>query len=278
MRGRTENIFVNAGLKCPEAGLTESAIRETISHESCRQPSKAWQGRWSTRAPRREEPARENDVIRVLIVCHVRLYREGLERILGQSPSLEVVGTAKDGDTAIRQARQLGPDIVLLDVAVPDALSTLRDLASNSPDCKVIALGLLEPSDDVLACAEAGVSGYVFRDDPLDDLLATLESTHCGRLRCSTRVAAMLLQHVSTLAAAHVPPRHNLRLTRRELQVVGLLREGLSNKQIAARLSIEVATVKNHVHSILEKLNVQSRAEAATRLRELGPSRYAQPP
>ena len=214
-------------------------------------------------------------MVRVLVVCHIRLYREGLEQILGQSSCIEVVGTAKDGTTAIRQARQLRPNIMLLDMAIPDALATLRTLASSSPHCKVVALGLSEPSEDVIACAEAGASGFLFRDDPLDDLVTTLQSTHGGRLRCSQRVAALLLNRVGALAAAHLPPRRNVFFTRRELEIAGLLSEGLSNKQIATRLRIEVATVKNHVHSILGKLHVHSRTEAATRMRQLGMSQQA---
>ena len=213
-------------------------------------------------------------MICVLIVCHIRLYREGLEKILGQSSCIEVVGTAKDGTGAISKVRQVRPDIVLLDVAIPDALATLRTLVSDSPRCKVVALGLSEPSDDVIVCAEAGASGFVFRDDPLDDLVTTLQSAHCGKLRCSQRIAALLLQRVGALAAAHVPPCHNVCLTRREFEIAELLREGLSNKQIALQLCIEVATVKNHVHSILGKLNVHSRAEAIARMREIGLSQH----
>lgn len=209
-------------------------------------------------------------MIRVLIVCPIRLYREGLQKTLEQNSGLKVVGTARDGTSAVSEAHARSPDIVLLDVGTPSLPETLRGLVASSPGCKVVALGVREPTDDVIACAEAGVAGFVFRDDPLDELVETLKSATCGRLRCSQDVAAALLRRVSDLAESSKAPGERVLFTRRELEISGLLRNGLSNKQIANHLHIEVATVKNHVHSILGKLQVHSPTEAATKLQGIG--------
>jgi len=208
-------------------------------------------------------------MIRILIICKIRLYREGLEKVLEQSSPLCVVGTAKDSVEALKKVDQLKPDVVLLDVSIPDALRTLDTLVRSSHGARVIALGVSDLSEQVIAYAEAGVSGFVFSEDPLDDLVATVQRTHSGRLRCSERIAALLLQRVGSLATTHSTPHGKASLTRRELEIVGLLGEGLSNKEIANRLCIEVATVKNHVHSILEKLGACSRSEAVAKMHDL---------
>jgi len=119
----------------------------------------------------------------------------------------------------------------------------------------------------VIACAEAGVSGYVTREASLDELTGVVESVARGESPCSPRISALLLRRVAETAGRRTETDAARRLTRREAEIVGLIDEGLSNKQIAGRLSIELATVKNHVHSILEKLQVERRAEAAARVR-----------
>ena len=209
-------------------------------------------------------------MIRVVIVADIRLYREGVARVLARHPRIRVVGAA-DGATSVEQLLANGrTDVVLLDMATANSTSLIRTLAAAAPDVKVIALGLSERESDVIECAEAGISGYVTGDASLDDLAETIESVERGEMPCSPRVAATLLRRVAALAAQQNTRPNDVALTRRELQILHLIDEGLSNKEIAERLFIEVATVKNHVHNILEKLNVQRRGEAAARSRSFG--------
>ena len=118
-----------------------------------------------------------------------------------------------------------------------------------------------------MACAEAGVAGFVTRDQSLADAVGVVESVTCGESACSPRTAAALLRRVAVLSGQRKPPEPPVGLTLRERQIAGLIARGRSNKEIARELSIEVSTVKNHVHHMLEKLGVAGRAEAAARVR-----------
>lgn len=206
-------------------------------------------------------------MIRVLVVADIRLYRDGLVEILRRQTSLEVVGTAADGAAAVARAAELSPGVVLVDQAMSDGVATMRSLLELLPATKIVALGVPETDRDVVDCAEAGVSGYVPREASLEDLVAAVESVGRGELLCSPRVAASLLRRVALGSAAGVGSGQLDHLTAREGQIVRLIEQGLSNKEIASRLGIEVATVKNHVHNLLEKLQVHRRAEAAARFR-----------
>jgi DNA-binding NarL/FixJ family response regulator len=156
--------------------------------------------------------------------------------------------------------------VVLLDAASHGALEGACAIRASSPDAAVVALGVANAEGDVIACAEAGVAGYVVREGSVEDLIATVESAARGELRCSPRMAGALVRRLARLAAGQPIP-DGARLTRRELEIVRMIDDGLSNKEIAVRLSIEVATVKNHVHHLLEKLGVRRRGEAAAKLR-----------
>jgi two-component system nitrate/nitrite response regulator NarL len=206
-------------------------------------------------------------MIRALVASDVRLYREGLADGLRRSGRVEVVGTAADGDATVGGARELGPDIVLVDLAMTGWEQAVRAVVAEGEDAWVVVLGVREVEDEVVACAEAGVSGYVTREASLDELVDVVESVARGESLCSPRISGLLLRRVTEVAALQRRPVPADRLTPREAQIVGLIDEGLSNKQIAVRLSIELATVKNHVHSILEKLQVERRAEAAAQVR-----------
>jgi two-component system, NarL family, nitrate/nitrite response regulator NarL len=202
---------------------------------------------------------------RVFIVADTRLYCEGLARCLGET--YEVVGTASDGTEALRGVSELRPELVLVDMARLESVPTVRAMVENAEGVKIVALGVPETAGHVLACAEAGITGYVPREASVRDLVGNIESITAGETMCSPRIVASLFRRVAALAAERAPNSPRTMLTAREEEILDLIDQGLSNKEIAGRLFIEVATVKNHVHNILEKLHVRRRAEAAARVR-----------
>lgn len=205
----------------------------------------------------------------VLIVSDIRLYREGLAQVLGRESVFRLVGTASSPDDAMTQVRARPPDLLLVDMAMAESANLIRNIRAQIPDAKVVALSVMETERDVCACVEAGVSGYVARHASLSDLVATLESAARGEALCSPRMAATLIRRVAALARVQPAGSAQLRLTPRELEILHLLDGALANKEIASRLGIEVATVKNHVHNILEKLQVHRRGEAAALARSV---------
>lgn len=217
-------------------------------------------------------------MIRVLIVSDVRLYRDGLAKILAAEPRLQVVGTAADLQAAVRMAAERPADIALIDMGIPQGLCAMREVSTAAPAIKIVALGVRDSEQDVIAGAEAGVAGYVPRAASVGDLVNVLESVGRGELLCSPRAAATLLRRVTALSGGRA--RDGLDgalLTPRERQIIALLESGLSNKDMARRLGIEVATVKNHVHNVLEKLRVHRRAQAVARLQGRMPARSVTP-
>jgi two-component system, NarL family, nitrate/nitrite response regulator NarL len=205
--------------------------------------------------------------IRALVVGDVRLYRDGLVLHLKRPAHISVVGTAADREQALARLRELRPDVVLLDMAMPESFDTVRAIVAQLPEVRVVALTVSDVVPDVIACAEAGVAGYVPREGTLTDLVAAIESVARGESLVSPRIAAALLRRMRAVAEDRGPESSRLQLTLRETEIVPLLAAGLSNKQIGARLCVEVATVKNHVHHILEKLQVHRRGEVAGRVR-----------
>jgi DNA-binding NarL/FixJ family response regulator len=159
----------------------------------------------------------------------------------------------------------------VLDAALlsSDVVLALRARADAT---RVVAFGVADEWEDVLACARAGAVGFVTRDSHISDLLAAVTSAYRGELICSPRMAARMFEHMNALLAGTAPGAENRELTLRELEIAELLQRGLSNKEIAHKLFIEQATVKNHVHNILSKLQVTRRGEAAARLRRHSPN------
>ncbi len=204
----------------------------------------------------------------LLIVAGIRLYRDGLSDMLRRESRFTVMDTAGDAQTAIACAQARRPDLVLIDLATADSLYVIQAIVRHSPEVHVVALGMPDSEADLIRCAEAGVAGYVSRDASLAELGDTLECAVRGELRCTPRAARLLLRRVASLAAG-LESGAGPSLTARELEVAGMIDAGLGNKDIARRLGIEVSTVKNHVHSILEKLQVHRRGEVARRLRPL---------
>jgi DNA-binding NarL/FixJ family response regulator len=206
-------------------------------------------------------------VTRVLIISEVRLYREGLARLLRRDQRLDVVGTAGDAAEALEVLGELAepPEAVLLDVPAPRGLEALQRLEGSLPAVRIVALNVADEDEaGVIAWAEAGVSGLLSRDVDVEDVARAIATAADGGTVCSPRLAAVLLKRVAATAGGRPSAAP---LTSREREIAELLEQGLSNKEIAAQLEIELPTVKNHVHSILTKLKASRRGQAAAMLR-----------
>jgi len=207
------------------------------------------------------------DTVRIVVVAAVRLYREGMASCLEKREGLAVVGTAANCAETIEQVATVRPDVVLLDTAAEDRVILIRTLRETAPLVKTVLFAVENDEPEIIACAEAGVAGYLPCDASFDELVATLVRVTRGELFCPPMVAAALLRHVGGGATAPPPHPGLVGLSVREREVLALIDAGLSNKEIAVRLHIEVATVKNHVHHVLDKLKVTSRAAAAATLK-----------
>jgi DNA-binding NarL/FixJ family response regulator len=211
-------------------------------------------------------------VPRVLVVSDVLLYREGLAASLGRDGRLEVAAAASCSDS-FAAALRLSPCALLVDASTGAGLALARRFHSACPTIRLIGFGISEEGGDVIACAEAGLVAFVDRNGTIEVLVAAVLAALRGEVTCSPRIAAMMCDRLASLAVnrSEIP----VPLTRREREVAALIAEGLSNKEIAIDLRIGPATVKNHVHNILEKLNVRRRAAIVSRLREAPRSRSA---
>jgi two-component system, NarL family, nitrate/nitrite response regulator NarL len=207
-------------------------------------------------------------VTSVHIISEVRLYREGLARLLRRDRRLDVVATARDVSEALTQLASLAepPEAVLLDLPAPEGVEALHELEAAAPTTRVLALNVPDGDEQgVMAWAEAGVSGLLAREVGVDDVTQAVLATAQGGTVCSPSLAALLLRRAARTAGERPAATP---LTSREREIAELLEKGLSNKEIAARLEIELPTVKNHVHSILTKLKASRRGQAAAMLRD----------
>jgi len=204
-------------------------------------------------------------LIRVGVVAPVRLYRELLVTALAESDELEVVGAVATVPESLLLLERQRPDTLILDVATagPDFV---RELIEWSPELRVIATAVAETPPDIVEWAKAGAVGWVTDRETVQDLVAAVVGAAHEELVCSPMAAAALLHDVQTRG----PAPSEAGLSPRELEIAQLIERGLMNKEIAARLGIELPTVKNHVHRILEKLGTHRRAEAAAHIRRVG--------
>jgi two-component system, NarL family, nitrate/nitrite response regulator NarL len=207
--------------------------------------------------------------VRTAVIAETRLYREGLAHLLGRDSRVEVIGTAAGIETGLAMVFREAPDAVLLDVRLATELHLVAELIDAAPETRVIAFGVADEEETIIACAEAGVAGYVPCEAGVEELVCVVTGAIRDEVVCGPRVAGTLLRRVGALARECRGDVPEVRLTARETQIVALIDDGLSNKEIAARLHISLATVKNHIHNLLEKLNVSRRGEAAARARKL---------
>ncbi len=207
----------------------------------------------------------------IMLVWGVRFTGECLAEMLERHPSVSVVGLYADLSEAVTLSAALQADIILLDARMPEGAAAVRRALELAPGLRIVVSAVRESEDDIVTWAEAGVIGYIPRTTPLGDFVRLMMDIHSGEQVCSGRVAAGLLRRIAHTASGRVR-RNRLvaipALTRRERQTAELIKSGLSDKEIARRLNISVATTKSHVHNLLGKLNARRRTEVAGHLRE----------
>lgn len=213
---------------------------------------------------RRNSGGGRRERVRVLLVSDVRLHRELLADALSGHDGLELAGSAP-GDVAATAA-MFEPSVVVVNTAMVAPADELHSLALALPEAKIVALGVPTDDDAIVRILEAGAAGFVTAEQSLPDLVAAVEAAAAGELECPPHLAAALVRRVTALAAGGAREANGNGLTPRQRQIASLIADGLSNKQIARSLSIERATVKNHVHAILIKLGITRRDQVAARL------------
>jgi DNA-binding NarL/FixJ family response regulator len=234
-------------------------------------------------------PANEKSAVRVLVVDDQQLMRDGIASLLSLQEGIEVIGTAANGQIAIEQALHLQPDVILMDVRMPlmDGVAATIQLRGQLPGTKIVMLTTFDDETYVLEALRAGASGYLLKDIPARDLAQAVHAVHRGIYQLDPAVAQRIvaslgtapgsqpaLPHQSPTPAGHVmdagSPAKYGDMTEREIEVLRLISHGATNREIAETLVISEGTVKNHISSILSRLGLRDRTQAALYAREQG--------
>lgn len=203
-----------------------------------------------------------SDVIRVFLTDDHPIVRRGISDLLGTEPGIELVGEATNGRDAVTAVADLKPDVVLMDLVMPemDGIEAIRRITAAQPEAKILVLTSFATDDKVFPAIKAGALGYLIKDTGPDELVAAIRKVYAGEATLHPSIAQKLLQE---LAQSGERPSAPDPLTPREVEVLKLVAQGLSNQEIAAALVVSVATVYTHVSRILDKLHLASRTQAA---------------
>jgi len=199
--------------------------------------------------------------VRVLIADDQTLFRVGLARLLEEDPRVDIVGQAGDGVEAVKQAGSLKPDVVLMDLKMPnlDGIEATRQIVASLPGVRVLLLTTFEADNHVIQALKAGASGYILKDSKPDSIVSSLLAVMAGERVMASAVANRVLE---MLTGTTTPKEFYDGLTGREIEILKLLAGGMANKQIAYKLKISEKTVRNHVSNMYEKLNIYDRSQA----------------
>lgn len=202
-------------------------------------------------------------IIRIVVVDDHPLVREGIVKILGLEETFQIIGEFGEGRMVLGAVEKLRPDVVLLDLNLPDisGVEVCRALAVQFPETKVIALTIYDDEAHVLESIKAGVNGYLLKDISPDTLIEAIKAVYCGGSYIHPRVAGKLMSDYGRLSSLASGQESHM-LTARETEVLGMVAEGLTNKEIAGKLFISEKTVKNHITNVFKKLEVSGRTEA----------------
>jgi NarL family two-component system response regulator LiaR len=200
--------------------------------------------------------------IRVLIADDHAIVRKGIRALLATEPGIEIVGEARDGNQAIAEAHRLRPDVILMDLVMPevDGITAIRHITVHQPETRILVLTSFATDDKIFPAIKAGALGYLLKDSDPHELVQAIHQVHQGESSLHPLVARKLLQELSQPPAQ--PPTPDP-LTEREVEVLRLVAQGQSNREIAALLMISEATVRTHMSNILSKLHLASRTQAA---------------
>ncbi|MFD3450429.1 response regulator [Microbacteriaceae bacterium 4G12] len=208
-------------------------------------------------------------MIRIMVVDDQPLVRDGLAMLLNMKPELDVIGTANDGNEAFEQAKQLKPDIVLMDIRMPhtNGVEGTRLICTHLPEVRVLMLTTFKDSELIFEALEQGASGYLLKDMPTDAIVQAILTVHSGGVVLPHDITAQVIKELKRTKEiefeAKELPKEVEQLTEREMEVLRELGYGLSNKEIAGKLFITEGTVKNHVSNIISKLDLRDRTQAA---------------
>jgi DNA-binding NarL/FixJ family response regulator len=204
-----------------------------------------------------EAASQEPPKLRIIVASNIRLYREGLAASVNFDGRLEVVAQTHLAEAPAAAAR-LDADAIVLDASTADGRELARRARTSNPDLPLVGFGISDSAADVIACAESGLVGFIGQEGSVDALVTAVTDASRGEISCSPKITNILCSRLARLANGGASPETSL--TPRELEIAGMIAEGCSNKEIAKGLSIGPATVKNHVHNILDKLHVRRRS------------------
>ncbi len=207
--------------------------------------------------------------VKVLIVDDHAVVRDGLSTMLGRQKDIAVVGQASNGLEAVQKVRELLPDIVLMDLRMPelDGVGAMRQIRAENDDVKFLVLTTYDSDEYIFDAIEAGAKGYLLKDTSREDLFKAVHSVHQGESLIQPGVAAKLLDRFAQLSRQTTPASL---LSEREVEVLQLMAKGSGNKEIASQLTISESTVKTHVANIFQKLEVGGRTDAVTQALQKG--------
>jgi DNA-binding NarL/FixJ family response regulator len=211
--------------------------------------------------------------IKILIVDDHTMVRDGLSSMLGRQQDFAIIGEAGNGREAVEKAQDLGPDVILMDLRMPEmtGVEAVRAIGERDPEAKIIVLTTYDTDEYIFDAIEAGAKGYLLKDTSREELFSAVRAVHRGESQIEPGVAAKVLTRLAQLSRQNSDPnRSNDTLSDREIEVLQLIAGGAANKQIAVDLSISESTVKTHVANIFQKLDVSHRTEAVTQALQRG--------